>query len=386
MNHIRQHAFFIITLAILFTRIGFGLAADAKLPFIVRTIYFKPVGAPAAPKIIPKLMKETQAFFASEMVRHGFEPKTFRLETDAQGEVIVHTLNGRGETWEYLNSTSEKIAEETPAEFQNPNMVHVFFLGGLKNVHNNACGLGSSITGGVCGGNAFIPATGHCFSLKTIAHELGHTFGLWHELANTQAIMTQAAIGDEFQYFECRWLDKQHYFNDVHAINSVPKILRIHSLKHVEDHPHAFVEFNVEVESINPLHQFHILGAGNNGVLGWTEIQGKRDTARVLARRAWLKNYDQVAFQVLDAQGNHLMEYTHFRLPSLNPIPAENKNTDIVDEKTTQPIGKETIKPEKPEPIEKEKVKKENPNPEKQTPHDINAHRKFILLWAEVKR
>ena len=84
----------IITISILFVFLLIP-TADAQLPFIVQIVYFKPVDAPQAPDNIAQVMADVQALYRSEMVRNNYGAKTFRLETDANGKVIVHTVNGR---------------------------------------------------------------------------------------------------------------------------------------------------------------------------------------------------------------------------------------------------------------------------------------------------
>ena len=362
-----------LSIAVLLGCLIHGNSADGKLPFIVKTVYFRPADAPPAPNTIGALMKEAQAFYASEMARHGFEPKTFRLETDAQGTVMVHKRNGKRQTWEYLNATSHKVAQEMPAQFKDPNTVYVFIVGGLQLVENHACGIGTSITGAFCGGNAFVPGSGHCLNVKTIAHELGHTFGLWHELANTHALMFSPA-GPELQYFECRWLDKQHYFNNLHQINGVPRVTKTHPIVASEENTNE-VKFRVEVASINPLHQLQLFRAGDNGVLGWSKLSGRSDTAIIAARRTWLKGYTQVAFQVLDTQGNHLMHYIHFRLPDPNVM--------LTQEPIKPTIPAKPMKPDKPPDTKMDEPDTPDPLTEDLT---VSSKSKLLLLWAAMKR
>lgn len=42
-------------------------------------------------------MKDIQQFYADQMEFHGFGRKTFKLETDTDGKVVVHHMNGRFE-------------------------------------------------------------------------------------------------------------------------------------------------------------------------------------------------------------------------------------------------------------------------------------------------
>ena len=79
----------LITLMILFLILLIPITADAQ-QFIVRTIYFQPTDAPAPSDRIPDLMLEVQDFYQSEMERHGYGAKTFRLENDANGNPSIH--------------------------------------------------------------------------------------------------------------------------------------------------------------------------------------------------------------------------------------------------------------------------------------------------------
>ena len=101
--------------------------AYAKLPFIVKVIYFQPSDALDTPAFIATHMKATQQFYKDEMVRNGFEPKTFRLETDKSGKVIVHTIKGKHKSWEYTNNTTDRIMLELPVSL-NKTIISTFSL------------------------------------------------------------------------------------------------------------------------------------------------------------------------------------------------------------------------------------------------------------------
>ena len=44
---------------------------------------------------IDGLIKKVQRFYADEMERHGFGRKTFRFKADANGNAVVHHVNGK---------------------------------------------------------------------------------------------------------------------------------------------------------------------------------------------------------------------------------------------------------------------------------------------------
>ena len=77
--------------------------ADSDRPSVntngmVRVIYFLPNDRPARPDRVAalrQLIKDTQQFYADEMHRHGFGRKTFTIEADADGEPLIHQIDGK---------------------------------------------------------------------------------------------------------------------------------------------------------------------------------------------------------------------------------------------------------------------------------------------------
>ena len=215
----------------------------------VRLIYFLPNDRPVRPDRIEafrKLIKDAQEFYADEMQRHGYGRKTFRVETDRSGELIVHRFNGRfNERHYYQRLTDFKVWEEF---FQQVNdLQHVYYIAidlsyELLN-EGESCGLGgvtfspanadASFRFGstavrhrditpeeeVIGGSGIMPASGHCFydtrgflhPLRLITHELAHAFGLDHDFSDPDS----AVGGRGFRFSQCdaEWLSVSRYFN-----------------------------------------------------------------------------------------------------------------------------------------------------------------------------
>ena len=109
----KQHRLFIIVLAILFSLVGFANTADAK--FIVRTIYFQPTNTEyVRSSEIAEIIEYAQKLYATEMELQGFGQKTFTLERDSLGDVVVHRVNGRKSVSGYQNDTFNAVTREMP--------------------------------------------------------------------------------------------------------------------------------------------------------------------------------------------------------------------------------------------------------------------------------
>ena len=334
---IRQFVFFAILLTIAF--FVFTDAADAKLPFIVRTIYFQPTNAPDVPSVkIKSLMKQTQAFYRSEMERLDYGSKTFRLETDGNGEPIIHVVQGRRPSHVY--TSYQAVEPDLPNHLKNKNNIHVFFMGGMQFVKPGALGVGFPFSGGACGGIVRTATLGEGFRSSVVAHELGHAFGLYHNLKKGNFLMGHGRT--ELDDYEARWLDKHHYFNSVHEINAVPKIVKVHQTEHVAIRTKGVnfqekegVRFRIDVSSRNALHQGQILRASDTAIVGWTKGNGTTILIDVL-RSDVIR--DRTAYlEVMDVQGNYIIHTIQFTLPKIpqpeNDVETKEKDASVSPKK-----------------------------------------------------
>ena len=67
-------------------------------PRTVRMIYFLPNDRPFRQEVVDSMkvtIRQIQTFYAEQMQAHGHGNKTFRFETDAQGEPMVHRVDGQ---------------------------------------------------------------------------------------------------------------------------------------------------------------------------------------------------------------------------------------------------------------------------------------------------
>ena len=75
-------------------------------PRTVRMIYFLPNDRPYRQEVVDLMkirIREVQTFYGEQMQAHGYGNTTFRLETDAQGEPLVHRLDGQFPESYYLD-------------------------------------------------------------------------------------------------------------------------------------------------------------------------------------------------------------------------------------------------------------------------------------------
>ena len=75
-------------------------AADLNVgePRTVRIIYFLPNDWPYRADVVDSMktvIKQAQTFYAEQMQAHGYGNWTFGIETDVQGEPMVHRVDGQ---------------------------------------------------------------------------------------------------------------------------------------------------------------------------------------------------------------------------------------------------------------------------------------------------
>ena len=192
----------------------------------MQVIYFLPNDRAPSQDIDAKLdtlIKDIQKFYADEMEHNGFSRKTFSLETNVEGKILIHHVNGQFAA-AYYNAEPgafEKIVAEVDEWFGMP-------FNTAQNIYLIAADVtypGSYWRGGgqaTYSGPAmlYIPSDGSFITKYHAGHEIGHAFGLPHDYR----YLTYAAnimgyqVGIDFNQrnlSKCasEWLDVHPYFN-----------------------------------------------------------------------------------------------------------------------------------------------------------------------------
>ena len=183
-----------------------------RVPSLVSLIYFRPSDRPVRPNVdaeIDGLIKEAQRFFADEMERHGFGRKTFQFETDAHGNAVVHHVNGKFPYAHYQQNLSwdKEINEQVYIPRKSITAIMID-TGGKETLPGGWCGYGGGSP--YNGGGADI----YCWDWSTIAHELGHAFGMtYHDFRDDRYLMSYGHLEEELSPCFSAWLDVHPAFN-----------------------------------------------------------------------------------------------------------------------------------------------------------------------------
>ena len=319
----------LLTITLLFLILLIPLTGDAQ-QFIVRTVYFQPTDAPAPSDRIANLMLEVQDFYQSEMERHGYDGKTFRLENNADGNPDIHIVKGRHPAIHYISDTYNQLVGELPFNFRRQsivgqNNIHVIFLAGSDRVDGRFLGVGYPYSQFHSGGNAVV--AGNKATVTLVAHELGHAFGLFH----TGVIGALMGSGSDFLInYEARWLDNHHFFNERHIKTDIPEAVLDFPIEAIGG---GTIRFKIVARSESGLYHAQLCRKRGTYILGYDDtLKGESDIIQVDASRGRLINGDSVWFQIMDVNGNY---YFHHIPNIVMPEPSkgtdkDNKNPDII--------------------------------------------------------
>ena len=235
-------------------------------PYTVRIIYFFASDRSADKDIDTKLdtlIKRVQQFFEGEMERHGFGKKTFRVETDARGNAVVHRVKGKF-TGEYyagdknIHTVGSKVYPEINERFDGAKVINFIVVDAGR-------AMGGSGGGASHGGSVLMTvnciATGDYFYLA--AHELGHAFGLPHDFRNEAYIMGYGSrILVQLSKCDAEWLDVHRYFNTSQTSADTPTTIQMHT---PFEYPPNAIRFRFTITDADGLHQAQLIGLSDLG-------------------------------------------------------------------------------------------------------------------------
>ena len=208
-------------------------------PRTVRMIYFLPNDRPFQQAVVDSMkvtIRQIQTFYADQMEAHGYGRRTFRFETDAQGDPVVHRADGQYPDSHYLDDTVDTVYDEIFQAFDGSQ--NIYFIAIDNSI--NSIGTGSGRTAGgvggrwgknggdvlVFGGFSVLVSGGYRFSIA--AHELGHAFGLQHDFNDGAYIMSYGGGRNRLSACHAEFLSVHPYFNaSIPAIEGSPPTIDI---------------------------------------------------------------------------------------------------------------------------------------------------------------
>ncbi len=183
---------------------------DVGEPRTVRMIYFLPNDRPFRQEVVDEMkavIRQVQTFYAEQMQAHGYGNRTFRIETDAQGEPLVHRVDGRHPESHYEYGPVNEIFEifDIDANIYSIIIDSASFLRGGGEWRGKNGGYAWLDDG-------YIGSMAHGGYAGVTAHEIGHAFGLQHDFRDSAYTMSYGQ-GGRLSACAAEFLAVHPYFN-----------------------------------------------------------------------------------------------------------------------------------------------------------------------------
>ena len=256
-------------------------------PRTVRLVLFSPNDRPFRVGLVDSIktaIMQSQAFFAEQMQAHGYGYKTFRFETDAQGEPLAHRVVGQHPESHYFEKT--------------PGTLHARWIGEIEHVFDleeNVYVIYRDITRftGPAGGHRYTKKRGTAnlparAGWRTLAHEMAHAFGLPHDYRDGAYILSYggpsqipgARTWDRISACAADFLSVHPYFNsDIPVEELSPPVIKLVSPMEYQGGVRS-VSIKLEVSDAQGLHQVLLYahpGYGYGGLRECRSLAGRRD-------------------------------------------------------------------------------------------------------------
>ena len=231
-----------------------ALNLDTGDPRTVRLIHFVPKDSLFRASVedsIKRALPRIRTFFARQMQAHGYGNMTFDIETDASGELLIHRVTGRHSGDHYAGEGRHSaVFSEIRQIYDTSANVYVAIIDYSRSPTARGGRLGKT------GGEASV---GGDFKWETVAHELGHTFGLEHDFRKDAYIMSYSSRQDRISACAAEFLSAHPYFNPGISIDPArPPTVELVSPTRYSAGTNS-VSVQVRLEDMQGLHQVMLL-------------------------------------------------------------------------------------------------------------------------------
>ncbi len=265
-------------------------SGDSSGQYMVKLVHFLPKDRVPQQDInakIDSLMKQTQEFFADQMESYGYGRRTFQVETDANGNAVVHQVIGKHNEAYYLKYPANSFGEFVN-RIQTHNTILVVFIDNSKKTIGNDA-FGAAYTGG----RVLLPAFGNHFNLLNAAHHLGYTFQLPHDPRDGTYLMSYGPTRNRISESAAEWLAVHPYFTPNRSdSNKHGQIDILASVAYPSNDTHVFFEV-ADPDGLHMMRFLHgyLIMHSSKSLSGVREIV-KLTTSTVKNNRAFVQIVD----------------------------------------------------------------------------------------------